>query len=158
MLAAGEWTDPVDYGGQWRWWAVAALLAIALYYAGVLWFTRTRRAAPPAPVDVTGRRGGALGRIDEIEAQVRAGSLPLRQAHQQLSDVVRGYAEAVTPLPARSMTLTDLREAGAGPLADAVALMYPPEFAPGSPDGPQQARQRFEQAVHHARGVVSTWS
>ncbi len=154
MPAAAEWTDPVAYDGQWAVLAIVAVLAVVLFYAVVLLLGRPDRVRPAAPTDVAGLRAAHLARVDTIEAQVRDGALPLRTAYQQLSEVVRGYAGAVTPLPATTMTLADLRAAGAHELAGTVALLYPPEFAP---DQHGLAEQRFDRAVHEARTLVSTW-
>ena len=56
-------------------------------------------------------------------------------------------------VPARTMALADLRAAGQPRLADAVALMYPPEFAPTEAE-PGELRATLDRA----RELVATWS
>lgn len=156
-LAGGEFTDPVPYTGPWLLFALGAVCLVILYLGCVLFFTRARPLPTAAPADVRNLRAEHLAELDRIEEGVRAGALPLRAAYQQMSQVVRDYADQATPLPASAMSLTDLRDAGAGQLADAVAMMYPPEFEPGTPT-PQREDERFRWALHAAREVVSTWS
>jgi hypothetical protein len=86
---------------------------------------------------------------------VRGGGLSARDGHQQLSATVRSYVGTVTALPAQTMALADFRARAPRPLTDAIELMYPPEFAP---DDVGQARERFDEALRQARGLVATWS
>lgn len=160
MRAAAELPDelagPVGYSSVWLTLAVVGLGLVALYYLGAWLLTRPRtaRAAPTVrAVAVPDARREHLRRIDLVEAEVGDGRLEPRVGHQQLSEVVRSYVEVVGPLPARSMALADLRAQAPGHLADAIALMYPPGFAP---DG--EARERFDHAVIAARGLVRSWS
>lgn len=149
-----EFHDPVRYSHRWIWLAVLALALVAAYYAAVLWFTRDRPPQPPpAPAPAPDPRAAHLARIDDLEAAVRSGDVGLREAHQRLSELVRSYVETITPLPASTMTLADLRVHAPRPLAEMIAEMYPPEFAPGQAD----AEARWEHAARQARGLVSTW-
>lgn len=150
-----EFAGPVAYSDRWLWIALALGVAVLLYYATAWWLTRPRRepvAARP-DVDVPDARRQHLDRIDRIEDDVRTGSLSPRAGHQQLSDVVRSYVASVTTLPARTMALADFRARAPQELVDAIELMYPPEFAPGD----VVARDRFDDAVGQARGLVTTW-
>ena len=157
MLAAvdlpKEFHGPVGYSDRWIWLAVLALLVAGLYYAATLWFTRERPEPPPPPPppepDVRTRH---LMRLDAVEAAVRSGESSARDGHQQLSEIVRSYVEAITPLPASTMTLADFRQ-HAPRLADVIEVMYPPEFAPGE----TETTERFEDALRQARGLVGTW-
>lgn len=150
-----EFAGPVGYAGTWLWLAVAGLVLVACYYLAVWLLTRPRRARGGGRmVDVPNARRVHLARIDAVEAEVRAGALHARLGHQQLSEVVRSYVDAVSPLPARTMALADFRAQAPAPLADAIELMYPPEFAPEGPI----AHERFDRAVHEARRLVASWS
>jgi|GEM_PF-286400 len=153
-----EFNGPVAYADHWLWFALLGLFLVAAYYLVVLWFTRDRSATGPMPwsrPDVPSARQQHLARIDRIEAAVRDGEVSARDGHQQLSETVRSYVGAVSPLPAPTMTLADLRRERARPLADAIELMYPPEFAP---DDVGEARERFDQAVYQARRLVASWN
>jgi hypothetical protein len=153
-----EFHEPVAYYDRWLWLALLAFLLVGVYYVAVLVLTRARTQQPadtwrrPAPPAHPRQRH--LGEIDRIEGAARRGEIGLREAHQQLSDTVRGYVDTVTPLPASTMSLADLKAAAPGELAHAIELMYPPEFAP---DDENEAQQRFDAALHHARRVVATW-
>lgn len=157
MPVGDEFTGPVAYGDRWLWLALLGLTLVALYYLAVLWFTRERRVGASAweRADVPSARRQHLERIDRIEAEVRTGRLAAREGHQQLSETVRSYVGAVSPLPAPTMALADFRREAPRALTDAIELMYPPEFAP---DEVGQARERFDQAVLRARQLVASWS
>ena len=151
-----EFAGPVAYSDRWLWIALTLAVLVVVYYAAAWWLTRPRRdrgAARPGVV-VPDVRREHLDRIDRIEDDVRTGSLSPRDGHQQLSDVVRSYVASVTTLPARTMALADFRARAPQELVDAIELMYPPEFAPGD----AVARDRFDDAVGQARGLVTAWS
>lgn len=154
-----EFHEPVAYYDRWLWLALLVLLAVVVYYVVALLLTRTPRPQPDGyawwrPSQQIDPRQQHLDEIDRIEAQARQGEIDFRQAHQQLSETVRSYVDTITPLPASTMSLADLRAAAPGELAHAIELMYPPEFAPEDVD----ARERFDAALHHARRVVATWT
>jgi hypothetical protein len=157
MLAAvslqREFHGPIDYAERWIWLALLALLLVGAYYLAVAWFTRTPPAPPPVRVAVPDVRTEHLARLAAIDAAVGSGATTARDGHQQLSEVVRSYVEAITPIPARTMTLADFRQRAPRPLADMIEVLYPPEFAPGE----TEATDRFDQAMTQARGLVSTW-
>ena len=153
-----EFNGPVAYGDRWLWFALLALCLVAVYYLVVVWFTRDRSApglVTWARADVPTVRQQHLDRIGRIEAAVRAGEVPPREGHQQLSETVRSYVGAVSPIPAPTMTLADFRKQAPPALTEAIELMYPPEFAP---DAVGQARERFDDAVARARQLVASWS
>lgn len=154
----GEFNGPVAYGDRWLWLALLGLFLVAIYYLAVVWFTRDRTpsgAVSWARADVPTVRQQHLDRIARIEATVRAGEIPARDGHQQLSETVRSYVGAVSTIPAPTMTLADFRQQAPRPLTEAIELMYPPEFAP---DDVGQARERFDDAVAKARQLVASWS
>lgn len=153
--AAEELTDPVAYSSWWLWLAVAAIVLVLGWYVGVTlwahargWVATDRR---PTPV---GARERALGDLDLIAQQVASGRLPERGGYQQMSLVVRTFVAEVTGLPAHSMALADLRAAGVQGVAEAVALMYPPEFAPA----PAPQYEPLDHTLARARHLVATWT
>lgn len=150
-----EFTGPVSYGDRWLVLACVLVAAVLVYFAVVWWTTRPPRVTSiaRAHVDVPGVRVDHLRSIDKIVAQVRTGSLPAREGHQGLSEVVRSYVATVTTLPARTMALADFRARAPQELVDAIELMYPPEFAPDS----AVATDTFDAAVDRARRLVSSW-
>lgn len=135
-----------SYDDRWLLLAVGAVTVVVAYYAAVLWWTRRPRERR-RPVDAEPH----LARLDEVGSAVRSGRMPAREGHQQVSDIVRRHAAQAHGLPARTMTLADLRREGPADLADLVALVYPPEFSPDD----DLARTRFEEALRRARELVS---
>lgn len=159
MYAAAEqeFTGPVGYDLTWAVLVGAALLLVIGYYAAVLWWTRAR------PGDVTDRPGhgpGALllAEVAAVEAGFRQGSIDTRAAHLRLSTAVREYAAARTGLPVATMALADIRAAGhrLQPVAEAVAVMYPPEFS-GVGEQPDAAAARLHDAAARCRALAGAW-
>ena len=103
----------------------------------------------PLPVDV---RRKALARIaDRSSSASTAGTLSPRDAHIELSGILRELAFYTTRFDARKMTLTDLRRAGLTRLADTIASFYPVNFAPAEAIEAQPA-------IDAARMAVSQWN
>ena len=152
----GEFSGPVAYADRWLWIGVALVVLVVLYYAASWWLTRPPRPpeVPRREVDLPDVRRDHLARIDALAARVHAGDVDPRAGHQQLSELVRSYVAAVSPLPALTMALADFRDRAPQELVDALALMYPPEFAPDADD----PAARFDEAVAASRGLVATWS
>ena len=147
---------PVDYALPWGWVAAGLVLLVAAWFAGVAWWGRPGAGAPRdrARRDLARARRRALADLDRVAADVDAGRLDLRGAHQRTSAVVRGFVEDAGGHPARSMALADLRAAGATDVAAVVALLYPPEFAA---DADRVSRERLDDSLHRAREVVAAW-
>jgi hypothetical protein len=156
----GELYPPLGY--DWWWWLVLPLF-VALLIAWILLSKRfarmpgwRRRGSSafvlpkvlPLPVDV---RRKALLRISSVEQRVATGELSPRDAHIELSEILRELAFYTTRFDARKMTLTDLRRAGLSRLADTIASFYPVSFAPAE-------AVEAQPAIDAARTAVSQWS
>lgn len=158
-IAAGdlpeEFTGPLAYQDRWLWITLALAATLVLYYLAVWWFTRRPRVRVVAgPVsDARDLRAEHLARIDAVASAVAAGEATPRSGHQDLSEIVRTHAAEVSGLPARTMTLADLRTRAPGELVAAIELMYPPEFAPDE----EHARLQFDAALARARDLVARW-
>ena len=155
-----DFFPPLGY--DWWWWLVLPLFIALL----VLWIVLSKRFARmpgwrlrtaggpsvpkvlPLPVDV---RRKALGRIADVELRVKAGFISPRDAHIELSGILRELAFYTTRFDARTMTLTDLRRAGLTRLADTIASFYPVSFAPAEAIEAQPA-------IDAARTAVSQWN
>jgi len=156
VLELDDLFPPEAYG--WLLWLPLPLFLVLL----ALWILLSRRIArrtlrrrpQPAqaqapvvwtpPADPT---GAARGRIDDVERRVEAGELDVRDAHLELSGIVREWAWATSHLDARTMTLAELRSAGLWRVADAVAGWYPMAFAP-------EEVSHARRAIAEAREVV----
>ena len=151
-----DFFPPLGY--DWWWWLVLPLFIALL----VLWILLSKRFALmpgwrrrgeggpvtpkvlPLPVDV---RRKALARIASVEQRVGTGELSPRDAHIELSEVLRELAFYTTRFDARKMTLTDLRRAGLTRLADTIQTFYPINFAPAEAIEAQPAIDAARQAV-----------
>jgi hypothetical protein len=141
---------PLLYQDAWLWLGVAVLVLLAGWYAW-LFLPARHRATVDAPLPVEALRAACLQAIDAVAAEVDAGRLGERDAHQRLSFLVREFASAVTKQPATHMTLAELDGHGLAPFAEAVAGLYPAEFAPAN-----SASVRKSAAM--ARRVVLEWN
>ena len=155
MPGVDDFFPPVQYLPWWGLIGFGMLVLVVAWYVFLFYFTRRRvstaQAVPsmtrPAPEAV---RAHYLGMIDETTTAHANGTLGLRDAHHQLSLLLRSYVaerEGVKTLP---MTLSDLQETPLTPLTAAVAKLYPGAFS-------QDYSGTVEQAADEARRVVTTW-
>lgn len=155
-----DFFPPLGY--DWWWWLVlpvfvallVAWLLLSKRFAGMRGWRRRGEGPPstpkvlPLPVDV---RQKAMARIASVEQRVGEGRLSPRDAHLELSEILRELAFYTTRFDARTMTLTDLRRAGLTRLADTLAGFYPVSFAP-------REAVEAEPAIEAARTAVTQWS
>lgn len=153
MLAGDELQHPVGYDDRWLWLALLAIVVVVVYYAAVLWWTRPRRPRRPRASRRIPRQVH-LTHLDDIEAAFADGRISAREGHQRISATVRSFVAEASRVPASAMTLADLERDGPEPLADVIALVYPPEFGADE----LLARQAFGDAIDQARGMVSAWT
>lgn len=153
MPDVAEFTGPLGYSSLWVWSAIAALVLVVLFYLAVILWSYGGQSDRSPRVDIGAARSRAMSELDRIGHQVYAAEVSERVGHQQLSAVIRGFVSSVSTLPAHTMTLADLREAGVPHLADTIALLYPPEFAPEV-----AATEPFAVTLDHGRQVVLSWN
>jgi len=154
MPGEAELTGPVGYASTWSVQAMALVALVVVYYAGVWLWSRGEDAAGTEPVPpVEKARTASLKELDRLEGVVRAGRVPVREGFQQLSATVRAFVTEASGTPARTMTLEQLRDEADPRVADAIAAMYVPEFAPGEADADD-----FGRSVRDARELVRSWT
>ena len=150
---------PLQYGLQWLILAIALVVVVIAFYVLlprlVRALTKPREVvAPPAqPRRLTPMQSAkqvAFDRIGAVEAAVAAGTTDVRDAHIELSAILREFATETTGIDARSMTLTELRASGLESLATVVATYYPIAF--GVPE-----HSRLAGAADRAREVLAGW-
>ena len=155
MPGVDDFFPPVQYLPWWGLIGFGMLVLVVAWYVYLFYSTR-RRASTVPPVPGISRpapeavRAHYLSLIDETTTAHAAGTLPLRDAHHQLSLLLRSYVaerEGVRTLP---MTLSDLKETPLTPLTTAVAKLYPGAFS-------QDYSGTVQQAADEARRVVTTW-
>lgn len=154
MRASDGLVGPVGYSGWWLVLGIGLLAAIVLWYGWVFWSTRKsageRRARPR--VDARDARERSLAEIDEVAARADRHEISVREAHQRLSAIVRGYAGAVAPAPVPAVTMTraELDEHGLTDIAALVGDYYPKEFD-------RVETGDIGSALAAARALVSAW-
>jgi hypothetical protein len=159
VRVAEDVVGTVAYGAAWWVLAVALLGAVVAWNVGLALWGRPSRVHPDRPrrphPAVAELRRRCLADLDQIEAREASGHLSTRQAHQQLSRVVRRFVQEATGVPASAMTLASLREQRVPGLLEVIELVYPAEFAPG----PRQAEGELAHSLARAREVVrAPWS
>lgn len=185
-----ELAPAVGYDAPWGLVGLALVAVVLAWHTGVWWCTRPARArvgdrsSPLARRWRAGRlRRRAVRAVAALDAQRSAGKVADRDAHLALSALVRGLAEDLGAVPARSLALDDLARAAADeaaggdageaagedarrPLAAtvaAVALTYPPGFArdgvrnAGVGDHDPAADAQWGRALAAAREAVAAW-
>lgn len=156
MLGDDTLFPPAQYTGVWL--GLVFLIVVAIVGAGVLIALLTRPRRPSAqsqlsPLAVLAQlRTEYTVELDRVEQQVRAGELDARQAHGELSRLMRAFVNEYSGIEAPVMTLQDLVAAGVHPaLVDALGrFTYPSLFRRGAPVDPLLG-------VEAARQVVSSW-
>ena len=150
---------PLPYGLQWLILAIALVVLIVAFYVLlpriVRRLTKPRVTVPPPvpPRRLTPMQSAkqvAFDRIGAVEAAVAAGTTDVRDAHIELSAILREFATETTGIDARTMTLTELRASKLEAIATVVATYYPIAF--GVPE-----HSRLAGAADRAREVLAAW-
>jgi hypothetical protein len=148
---ADELADPLSYSAVWSWLLLALILvpvAIVFFRFALAW--NARRAGRISPRDALRRH--ALSQIGELERQYDAGELSARQAHSELSRLVRAFVSAASSTPAEAMTLLELERAtDSEPLISAVRTFYNGAFE-------SHPTSVVVSSAALAREVVAEWS
>ena len=150
-----EIVPPVPYNPMWL---VAAVIAAIVAIAGVVWLIRdfrpprTPKTGPaPSLLGVRDARSKALSAVDEVERRFARGELDLREAHLELSWLVRSFVAANSQLDARSMTAGEVRISNRAPdLAEMLGRFEEPTFG-------EDPRAILKASADEARRVVRRW-
>lgn len=154
MDGKADFYGPLLYS-PWLLWLGVGLAALLTGWFLFVFLSTRRTQAPanhllPAP-DLNALQKDFLERINKVAADADTGRLPARQAHQELSLLVRIFVQSASGVAAPRMTLAELQEKGPPPLATAIARLYPGEFAAHPQESPAAAAEI-------AREVVRSWS
>lgn len=156
MDADPVYLAPQDYTVVWPILGGFILFALLIWAMSVWMLTRppeeSEGSAPLPPSAMVKLRREALTKIDEIEAKVKAGTMPARKGHHELSKVVRGFVSEVSGLEADTMTAADLRAGGPPHLASLIEEYYPRQFGIEEADRPSLAA-----SADAGRQVVGGW-
>jgi hypothetical protein len=129
---------------------------VIAWYVWVFVSTRASKAPKePAPQPVQRAspeavRSHYLDMINQTRAAHASGELDRREAHHQLSLLLRSYVDEREGVRTLHMTLKDLRSTPLVPLSDAVARLYPGAFSADYPG-------TVDEAAAEAQRLVSSW-
>lgn len=149
---------PEAYWGGWLVIATICLLAALLIPLVIIWWHRPRKRS--ASITAVGpaaarRRNTALAAIDAVEREHAAGSLSARDAHLELSRIVRVFIAEETGEPVAAMTAHQLRDRFSadprfGELAGWEQILQPPKFA-------LNQDREVPRGAAEARRLVTAW-
>ncbi|MGV8881285.1 MAG: hypothetical protein ACOH19_03955 [Rhodoglobus sp.] len=151
----GGFYPPVQFQPWWGLIGAGILLVLVAWYVFVFVSTR-RREVPPALPDPEYRPQPAQVRehyatmITQTQAAYASGELDSREAHHQLSLLLRSFVTEREGIPTMHMTLADLRRTDLVPLSGAVERLYPGAFNPNYTGS-------VDEAAAEARRLVSQW-
>ena len=153
----GEFFPPVQYQPWWGLLGFLILVVVVAWYVWVFVSTRASKArTAEVPQPVTQRpspeavRAHYLGMISQTREAHASGELDRREAHHQLSLLLRSYVDEREGVRTLHMTLKDLRTTPLTPLSDAVARLYPGAFSADYPG-------TVDEAAAEAQRLVSSW-
>ena len=153
-----EFFPPVQYQPWWGLLGFAIIVVVVAWFVWLFVSTRASKARSDAPPQQPAAfqaspeavRTHYLGLIDQTRAAHAAGTLDRREAHHQLSLLLRSYVDEREGVRTLHMTLKDLRTTPFTPLSDAVAKLYPGAFSPDYPG-------TVDQAATEAQRLVTSW-
>lgn len=127
---------PLQYSPGWVWAGAGLLVLVALWYAVVLTATRRPRKVesdrrPAGLTDVAALKEAYLQRINDVERDAASGIRNARDAHQEISLLLRSFVRDVTGVDAPRMTHADLARHPLPAAAAVVGELYPAAFGPG---------------------------
>jgi hypothetical protein len=154
MDGKADFYGPLLYSPWLLWVGLGLMVLVAGWFLFVVVSTRSPglQAEPHAPAsDLKALQQEFLASINKVAADATLGRLPARQAHQELSLLVRMFVQRASGVAAPRMTLAELQENGPPALVTAIARIYPGEFAAHPQESPAAAAET-------AREVVRSWS
>ena len=163
-MSPDEFQGPLGLSGAFLWIGIGLIALIFLVLGLMLWFTRKAGlASATAEPLVYGRSLQGPGEqiyalrqeyqehISRVELLYLDNRLDDREAHQELSYLIRSFAEARAGEPVTHATLAEMRKLPISKsLGDLIEYFYTPAF------GPEGAGKTIE-SIEAARKVVSRW-
>lgn len=147
--------DPPQYSIAWLVLAALCVLVILALVISTLRITRRiveRSAYRRRPSDVETLKAEFLRAINEIGQRHDEGALTTREAHRELTGVMRRFVRRTTGYDVTSQDVgtlqADDRTRAVGLL---IADLYEPDFSPDS-------ERDLEESLRRAREVVRRWS
>ncbi|MDJ0334724.1 hypothetical protein QMG83_05755 [Salinibacterium sp. G-O1] len=158
MPGDSEFFPPVQYLPWWGIIGFVLLVVIVGWYVFLFLSTRAGRVPPPPPTEAAQWlsrttetvRMEYLQLIDQTRRAHASGAMDSREAHHQLSQIVRSFVAEREGQQTMQMTLKDLRATRFTPLTKAVEKLYPGAFGAGTVAS-------VDKAVDEAKRLVSRW-
>ena len=162
MPGDSEFLPPVQYLPWWGIMGFVLLLVVAGWYVFLFVSTRAGRVPTrPAEEYLAGPvrtaetvRTEYLELIDRTRREHASGRMDSREAHHQLSQILRSYVAEREGQQTMQMTLKDLRGTRFTPLTQAIEKLYPGAF--GVRAG-VSVDVSVDRAVDEAKRLVTTW-
>jgi len=140
-------------------WAVlAAVLAVVVILLCIFWDKLIKKkevTTVSMPVrnipnkNVVKQKYSAM--INELEQKCREDKITGRQAHQEISKIVRYFVHELTGIKVQNYTLSEIRNTNMPKLYSMIEQCYAPEFAPDSTTD-------IFKTIKKARKVVEEWN
>ena len=115
---------------------------------------RVKKVAPAKPkkkYDPAALKRIYLEKVKEIEVRYASDLINSRQAHIDLSKVVREYCSEASGCPAGSLTLNEIEQLNKPSLYLLIKEFYEPEFA-------QTSDKDIRESFAKAKEVITTWN
>lgn len=155
LLATKEIIDPPQYSVAWLILAVLCLLVIGALVLGTLRITRAlavRRAEKHRPDDVQALKAEYLRTVNDIADRHAAGAIAPREAHHELTAVMRRFVRRTTGLDVTAQDVAALeRDPRTRDVGALIGRLYEPDFA-------RVTDAEVSASVHDAREVIRRWS
>ncbi len=156
MPGDSEFFPPVQYLPWWGIIGFALLVLVIGWYVFLVVSTRAGRVAAPIQPSTQPRRTTDTVRteylelIDQTRRAHASGAMGSREAHHQLSRIVRSFVSEREGQQTMQMTLKDLRATPFTSLTEAVEKLYPGAFG-------VKNVMSVDRAIDEAKRLVSRW-
>ncbi|MBR4820087.1 MAG: hypothetical protein IKZ74_08535 [Clostridiales bacterium] len=159
MPVSVELQDPYSYS---IWPIVIVVIIIIVSLAAIVLLSillKIRRApAQKAPVTQIFRpktladaQKEYLAKIAYVEQQYNNGQMDSRNAHQELSAIVRMFVYDITGVQAQNFSLNELKSYNITSISNLIEEFYAPEFA-------ERSDKQTEDSIREAREVIYKWN
>jgi hypothetical protein len=142
------------------WW-MAAVPVLLLLTTALLFFAWKKRNQKPEvakeertwelnPVTLAGIRVRYLEKLDQTENRLLDGSITVREAYREMSDIARGFASDISGREIGPLTLNEMRALHMEGLRELISEFYEPEFA-------RRTRVDARASIRKTRKAIQTW-
>ncbi|WP_173472628.1 hypothetical protein [Eubacterium ruminantium] len=158
MKTSVKLQEPISYMTLWL--IIAAVLVALVIFMQVFFRIKLRgrlgkskkiKIKKPKPKTLIEIKTAYLGKLAQIEYNLRSSSISTKEAYQKMSLCIRGFVYEATGIPVEKYTLTEIKEVGIPVLTQLVSEYYEPEFA-------MATYADVNQSILKTRKVLESWS